>query len=278
MRLSRCNTNKYGCMLIRILIPLLLMVIQSGCADIPDASILYPTPTTLVIQGVKLAFKEPADKWTIVPKLTIYNDPHRQRLIPVAHYCATKYVQKPVPIAVISHGAGVRYTEYANLASTLAHAGYYVVSIGHHIDTDPADEKTDKVLLAKRGSDAIHHVLGRLRQDRPYLIQQDLILIGHGSGADISMLYTSAYSGRVSNVVCLGTLEQPQLLAKQTRALVLLAADSTTQPADFYRTGVNMQIFFTPYKYTDYSDRTSRSIRTYVSNYILNFLKQRPQA
>lgn len=80
---------------------------------------------------------------SILKSSMILHDSNHDRNIPITIY-SNKADSKnhQLPVVIINHGYGVKNTEYSFIASNLAAKGYYVISIQHDLDGDPALPRT----------------------------------------------------------------------------------------------------------------------------------------
>ena len=142
-----------------------------------------------------------------------YYDSVRNRKIPVEIY-KPKVYQLVVnqEVVVFSHGYGFNrgdsYLGYSYIGEFLASKGYFVVSIQH-------EQKGDDSLAMKgnlqelrkpnwlKGVQNIKFVLNQIHSDYLNLNTNQIILIGHSNGGDMSMLFTQMYPELVHKVISL---------------------------------------------------------------------------
>jgi hypothetical protein len=120
-----------------------------------------------------------------------------------------------LPVAVLSHGNTVKFTEYSFLANVFAARGYIAVSVQHDLPTDPPMvTKVGEVYVGRlpqyqRGVANIRFAVEAMRKVEPHADYNHLTLVGHSAGADISMLFAKMYPDQTKKVVALDNLRVP---------------------------------------------------------------------
>src|ERR1700761_9651825 len=120
-----------------------------------------------------------------------------------------------LPVAVLSHGNTVKFTEYSFLANVFAARGYIAVSVQHDLPTDPPMvTKVGELYVGRqpqylRGVANIKFAVEQMRNVQPNADYDDLTLVGHSAGADISMYFAKLYPARTKRVVTLDNLRVP---------------------------------------------------------------------
>jgi predicted esterase len=142
-----------------------------------------------------------------------YFDSVRSRKIPVEIYKPkTNQLIVNQKVVILSHGYGFNrgdsYLGYSFIGLFLASKGYFVVSIQH-------EQKGDDSLAMKgnlqelrkpnwlKGVQNIKFVLNQIQKDYLNLNANQIILIGHSNGGDMSMLFTQMYPELVHKVISL---------------------------------------------------------------------------
>jgi predicted esterase len=142
-----------------------------------------------------------------------YFDSVRSRNIPVEIYKPkTNQLIVNQKVVVFNHGYGFNrgdsYLGYSYIGEYLASKGYFVVSIQH-------EQKGDDSLAMKgnlqelrkpnwlKGVQNIKFVLNQIHIDYLNLNTNQIILIGHSNGGDMSMLFTQMYPELVHKVISL---------------------------------------------------------------------------
>jgi hypothetical protein len=163
-----------------------------------------------------------ASKWAIRHETITFTDPSRgNRPVPVdIAVRRDKELQANagmirLPVAVLSHGNTVKFTEYSFLANLLAARGYIAVSIQHDLPTDPPMvTKAGEIYVGRlpqyqRGVDNIRFAAHEMTKVQPNADYDHLTLVGHSAGADISMLFAKEYPDLTKKVVTLDNLRVP---------------------------------------------------------------------
>src|SRR5258708_11080736 len=120
-----------------------------------------------------------------------------------------------LPVAVLSHGNTVKFTEYSFLANVFAARGYIAVSVQHDLPTDPPMvTKVGEIYVGRlpqyeRGVANIRFAVDQMRSVEPNADYDHLTLVGHSAGADISMLFARMYPDDTKKVVTLDNLRVP---------------------------------------------------------------------
>ena len=120
-----------------------------------------------------------------------------------------------LPVAVLSHGNTVKFTEYSFLANVFAARGYEVVSVQHDLPTDPPMvTKVGEIYVGRlpqysRGVANIRFAVDQMKDVQPHADYAHLTLVGHSAGADISMLFAKMYPDMTKKVVTLDNLRVP---------------------------------------------------------------------
>ena len=142
-----------------------------------------------------------------------YFDSVRNRKIPVEIYKPkTDQLTVNQKVVVFSHGYGFNrgdsYLGYSYIGEYLASKGYFVISIQH-------EQKGDDSLAMKgnlqelrkpnwlKGVQNIKFVLNQIHTNYLNLNTNQIILIGHSNGGDMSMLFTQMYTELVHKVISL---------------------------------------------------------------------------
>src|SRR6195952_601722 len=157
-----------------------------------------------------------ASKWAIRHETLTFHDPARDNRL-VAVDIAVRYDKEmqanagmiKLPVAVLNHGNTVKNTEYSFLANAFAARGYMAISIQHDLPTDPPMvTKVGELYVGRqpqylRGIANIKFAVEQMRNVQPNADYDDLTLVGHSAGADISMYFAKLYPARTKRVVTL---------------------------------------------------------------------------
>lgn len=202
-------------------------------------------------------------------------DESRNRKIPIVIYHG-KASKKPV--VIISHGYGVKNTEYSFIATSLAEHDYYVASIQHDLETDPPLPNTGNLFerrtpLWKRGVQTILFVIGQLQKSAPHLHARKVILIGHSNGGDMSMMFAQTYPEMVSKVISLDSRRYPFSRNANIKILRFGAVDDEPDEGVVPDNSTH-EIYVRGAHHIDLCDRGSAEIKDEIQKSILRFLDE----
>jgi hypothetical protein len=136
-----------------------------------------------------------------------------------------------LPVAILSHGNTVKFTEYSFLANLLAARGYMSVSVQHDLPTDPPMvTKPGEIYVGRlpqyqRGVENIRFAVEEMRDAQPNADYDHLTLVGHSAGADISMLFAKMYPDQTTKVVTLDNLRVPFMTDGKFKILSFRSTD-----------------------------------------------------
>src|SRR6201985_1818947 len=151
-----------------------------------------------------------ASKWAIRHETITFYDPARDNR-PVAVDIAVRRDKEmqadagmiTLPVAILSHGNTVKFTEYSFLANVFAARGYLAVSIQHDLPTDaPMVTKVGELYVGRlaqiqRGVANIKFAVEAMRDIQPNADYDLLTVVGHSMGGDITMYFAKQYPDEV---------------------------------------------------------------------------------
>lgn len=212
--------------------------------------------------------------YTIEKKEINMFETSRSRNIPVVIYKNNK--QNKRSIVIINHGYGAKNTEYSFIANALATCGYFVASIQHDLETDEPLPRTGNLFKLRkpfweRGVKNILFVIDELKKMEPNLNLNQVILIGHSNGGDISMMFATRHPDTVSKVISLDSLRYPFPTGKGSQILRFSAIDTKPDEGVVPTTGVDI-ISIQDAKHIDLCDRGSKRIKDEIQKSIIQFL------
>lgn len=149
--------------------------------------------------------------YSIISEQKVFFDTLRMRKIPLITYQPSVKFQNQ-PLVILSHGYGYNrgdsYLGYSYIGNFLASKGYFVISIQFELTGDDTlamkgNLKELRLPNWERGVQNIKFVLEQLKFLYSNLNTNQIILIGHSNGGDISMLFTHHYPEKVSKVISL---------------------------------------------------------------------------
>ncbi|WP_029906151.1 S9 family peptidase [Prevotella sp. 10(H)] len=215
-------------------------------------------------------------------------DRSRERLIPLAIYPPKNNIVKPA-IVIVSHGydrnRGNAYLDYSYISDRLSSEGYYVISIQHELADDHFLAMEGNLYKTRmpnwqRGADNILFTINEIKKIRPDLDWEDVSLIGHSNGGDMSMLFATQHPEYVKRAISLDHRRMPVPLTDKPRLLSLrgcnFEADEGVLPSAADQKKYSIQIIrYNDIKHGDMDDKGSPAQRDTICSHILEFLKNR---
>lgn len=165
-------------------------------------------------------------------------DESRDRLIPVevSHPVEKEHCNETekCPLALLSAGYGVSHTKYDFLAKQLNQMGYMVVAIGHELESDPPLSVSGNLYETRsenwmRGAETLDFIKRRLASTYQHYNFNDLLLIGHSNGGDISSWLANAGKDYVDTVI---TLDHRRVPLPRSKDINVLSIRGSDYPAD----------------------------------------------
>jgi hypothetical protein len=179
-----------------------------------------------------------ASKWAIRHEtITFYDASRDNRPVPVdIAIRRDKEMQAnagmiTLPVAVLSHGNTVKFTEYSFLANALAIRGYLAMSVQHDLPTDPpmvtkvGELYVGRLPQYRRGVANIRYAVEEMQKVQPNADYDHLTLVGHSAGADISMLFAKMHPELTKKVVTLDNLRVPFITEGKFKILSFRSKD-----------------------------------------------------
>jgi pimeloyl-ACP methyl ester carboxylesterase len=232
-----------------------------------------------------------ASKWAIRHQTITFYDPARDNR-PVAVDIAVRRDKEmqadagmiTLPVAVLSHGNTVKFTEYSFLANLFAARGYITVSIQHDLPTDPPMvTKVGEIYVGRlpqyeRGVANIRFAVEQMRSVEPHANYDHLTLVGHSAGADISMLFARMFPDQTKKVVTLDNLRVPFTTEGKFKILSFRSKDPQFKtdpgvvPDDEICKKAGITVVRTTYQHNDMRDtgpdEAKSSIQTMVDQFL----------
>jgi pimeloyl-ACP methyl ester carboxylesterase len=194
-----------------------------------------------------------------------------------------------LPVVIISHGNTVPNTRYSFAAKSLALRGYLVLSIQHDLETDPKLPTIKGELFVgreasyKRSSANIDFVLDTFKRERPFAEYENLTLLGHSQGGDVSVYYAYYHPDTVGRVVTFDNLRvslnllQPDLvdvLSVRGNNIDFVPDPGVVPKGDC--TKGNPRICESKSHHTTLTDDGSEEVQTRVTGFVSLFLDAKP--
>ena len=189
-----------------------------------------------------------------------------------------------LPVAILSHGNTVKFTDYSFLANVFAARGYMAISIQHDLPTDPPMvTKVGELYVGRqpqylRGVANIKFAVEQMRNVQPNADYDDLTLIGHSAGADISMYFAKLYPARTKRVVTLDNLHVPFVTNGRFKSLSFRSKDPIFKtdpgviPPEDVRKKAGIDIIQTGFRHNDMRDTESYAFTLSMLICLLIFL------
>jgi hypothetical protein len=234
-----------------------------------------------------------ASKWAIHHKTLTFFDPLRTDR-PVAVDIAVRRDREweataemvTLPVAILSHGNTVKFTEYSFLANVFAARGYMVVSIQHDLETDePMVTKVGEPYVGRgmqynRGIANIMFAIDELKKLQPNSDYRHLTMVGHSNGGDISMYFAKRYPELIKKVVTLDNLRVPFMTDGKFKILSfrskdpVFKADPGVVPDDDVCQKAGITVIRTAYQHNELSDRGSDEVKASIQATLDKFLSE----
>jgi hypothetical protein len=184
-----------------------------------------------------------ASKWAIRHETVTFNDPARDNR-PVAVDIAVRRDKEMqanagmirLPVAILSHGNTVKFTEYSFLANVFAFRGYLSVSIQHDLPTDaPMVTKVGELYVGRlpqyqRDIANIKFAIEEMKKVQANADYDHLTMVGHSMGADVSLYFAKMYPEKIKKVVTLDNLRVPFMTDGKFKILSFRSKDPVFKP------------------------------------------------
>ena len=190
-----------------------------------------------------------------------------------------------LPVAILSHGNTVKFTDYSFLANVFAARGYMAISIQHDLPTDPPMvTKVGELYVGRqpqylRGVANIKFTVEKMRSVQPNADYDDLTLVGHSAGADISMYFAKLYPERTRRVVTLDNLRVPFVTNGRFRILSFRSRDPVFKtdpgviPPEEIRRKAGIDVIQTGFRHNDMRDTGPDQARESIQGVLDKFIE-----
>ena len=190
-----------------------------------------------------------------------------------------------LPVAILSHGNTVKFTEYSFLANVFAARGYIAISIQHDLPTDPPMvTKVGELYVGRqpqylRGVANINFAVEQMRNVQPNADYDDLTLVGHSAGADISMYFAKLYPERTKEVVTLDNLRVPFVTGGKFKILSFRSKDPVFKtdpgviPPEEVRKKSGIDVIQTGFQHNDMRDTGPDKAKELIEGMLDKFLE-----
>lgn len=218
---------------------------------------------------------------------TIY-DESRDRKIPIAitlpqiaKSCNEKY---KCPVVLLSAGYGVSHLKYKFLVNQFTNLGYLVVAIRHELANDPPLSTSGNLFETRtenwrRGAKTLDFVRLNLSKRLRNYDFNNLVLVGHSNGGDISSWLSNENMSYISSLI---TLDHRRVPLPRDTHIKILSVRASDFPAD---KGVlpsaseqsNICVVKIPdSRHNDISDYGPEWLKNKISLLVRNYLLERP--
>ncbi len=219
--------------------------------------------------------------------LTLF-DPNRNREIPIAIY-QSKDLKKSNKIPIIfSHGYGENngkdyLNAYTYLTEFLVSKGYFVISIQHELKTDELLAMSGKLQERRRpnwerGAQNIFYVLQEIKNKYPELKYNELSLIGHSNGGDMTVLFAHKYPSIANKIIAMDNRRMELPRTSTPKIFTLRSkdypADEGVLPTEEELKKYNITVEFTNINHSNMDNDANETERKYLTSKILEYLKK----
>jgi pimeloyl-ACP methyl ester carboxylesterase len=189
-----------------------------------------------------------------------------------------------LPVAILNHGNTVKFTEYSFLANVFAARGYMVVSIQHDLPTDaPMVTKAGELYVGRqpqylRGIANIRFAIEEMHKVQPNADYDDLTMVGHSNGGDISMYFAKLYPDQVRKIVTLDNLRVPFTTDGRFKILSFRSKDPQFKtdpgviPPEEVRQKSGIQVVETGFRHNDMRDTGPDRAKATIQDMLDKFL------
>jgi hypothetical protein len=190
-----------------------------------------------------------------------------------------------LPVAILSHGNTVKFTEYSFLANVFAARGYLVVSIQHDLPTDaPMVTKVGELYVGRlpqylRDVANINFAITEMRKVQPNADYDHLTMVGHSMGADVSLYYAKLYPDHIKKVVTLDNLRVPFMTDGKFKILSFRSKDPVFKtdpgviPSDEECEKAGITVVRTDFQHNDMRDTGPDHAKESIQNLVDKFLE-----
>lgn len=143
-------------------------------------------------------------------------------------------VENKCPVAFLSAGYGVAHTKYTFLTEQLSELGYMVVAIRHELPEDPSLSVEGNLFETRsenwiRGAITLSFLKDKLESRYPNYAFNELLLVGHSNGGDISAWLGNKDKPYVKSII---TLDHRRVPLPRTKEISILSIRGSDFPAD----------------------------------------------
>ena len=224
-----------------------------------------------------------ADQNLVISKTEYLKDELRQRVIPIEIYLPLDGNRLNDKLVILSAGYWCANTSYSYISKYLARKGYLVVCIQHELQTDKmlaSGSDMYKVRLSnwEEGVSSIKVVLEYIKQNYTTIKHEEVNLIGHSNGGDISMLFATNYPDKVKTCITLDHRRMPIPRINTVRMMSIradqYAADLGVIPDSFELKKYNIELLTLKNVQHNYlRDNATEATKDFIINRVVHFIE-----
>jgi hypothetical protein len=189
-----------------------------------------------------------------------------------------------LPVAILNHGNTVKFTEYSFLANLFAARGYLAISIQHDLPTDaPMVTKVGELYVGRlpqyqRDVANIRFAVDEMSQVQPNADYDQLTMVGHSMGADVSLYFAKMYPDKIKKVVTLDNLRVPFMTDGRFKILSfrskdpVFKADPGVVPSDDVCEKAGITVVRTDFQHNDMRDTGPEQAKESIQSMLDKFL------
>jgi len=189
-----------------------------------------------------------------------------------------------LPVAVLNHGNRVKFTQYSFLANVFAARGFIAISIQHDLPTDPPMvTKVGELYVGRqpqylRGVANIKFAVEEMEKVQPNADYDQLTVVGHSAGADISMYFAKLHPDQVRRVVVLDNLRVPLITDGRFKILSFRSKDPVFKtdpgviPSGEVCKKAGITVVHTGFQHNDMRDDGAEEAKALIARTLDNFL------
>jgi pimeloyl-ACP methyl ester carboxylesterase len=232
-----------------------------------------------------------ASKWAIRHETITFIDASRDNR-PVAVDVAVRRDKEmqanagmiKLPVAILNHGNTVKFTEYSFLANIFAARGYLAISIQHDLPTDaPMVTKVGELYVGRlpqyqRDVANIRFAVDEMSQVQPNADYDQLTMVGHSMGADVSLYFAKMYPDKIKKVVTLDNLRVPFMTDGRFKILSFRSKDPVFKtdpgviPSDDVCEKAGITVVRTDFQHNDMRDTGPEQAKESIQSMLDKFL------
>lgn len=217
----------------------------------------------------------------LIKREAVYFNEETNRSVPVLTYESRKSNGK---VVLLSGGYQSQLGEYDFIAEKLALEGYLVIDIQHDLEDDPGiatggNIYEQRLPIWQRGDSTLLFIRSIVQLHYPKLDWNNLVLIGHSNGGDISVLASKLHPELIEKVITLDHRRMPIPRSSEVPVLTLRGSDFPADPgvlpnkSEAEKYGHIVMELGNGAKHNDLCDNGSDVLKEQILRSILDFLQ-----